>query len=373
MQVLKERVLKKTGTTCLNVTAIVCGLIAGLGFSAGAHTAVVLQYHHISEKTPAATSLSPELFREHMVHLKQEGYSIVPLETLVASLKTGEALPDKAVAITFDDGYDSVYTAAFPVLKDYGWPFTVFVNTQPLQQSLSQFVSWDQLREMAEAGATIANHSYSHPHFQRRRTGESEGEWRKRIKDEILNAEETIAKETGQQHRILAYPYGEYDQATKALLAELDFVAFGQQSGPVGSNDDLQALPRFPFGGAYGGMDDFKVKVASLPMPLAEVDVHGGGERLKDALLPQSVERPRLTLTLAEDGLARRVQCFASGQGGVPLEVEGRRVIAQAKTSLPVGRSRYNCTATSNQAGRFYWYSHFFMRKKPNGEWYAEP
>lgn len=365
------RALKKCGNA-LAVGPVWAALVLW-ALSAIAHSAVVLQYHHVSEDTPASTSISPELFRKHMNHVERAGYSVLPLEELVGRLRKGEALPDKAVAITFDDGYDSIYTEAFPILRRRGWPFTVFVTTKPLQQGIDQFVNWDNLREMADAGATIANHSYSHPHLQRRQAGESDQAWRQRIKDEVLGAEKTIAEQTGQSHRILAYPYGEYDLATKALLAELDFVAFGQQSGPLDSNDDLQALPRFPFGGIYGGMEDFKVKIASLPMPLDKIEVRDDGERIADTVLPQSAERPRLILTLARDGLARGIQCFASGQGAIPLEVEDRRVVAHAKSPLPVGRSRYNCTAMSDQSGRFYWYSHFFMRKKPNGEWYGEP
>lgn len=331
--------------------------------------AVVLQYHHISDQTPAATSTSPELFRQHMAHLDEAGYEVVPLEDLVARLKTGKALPDKTVAITFDDGYDSVYQVAFPVLKRYGWPFTVFVNAEPLKQEQSKFVSWGNLREMAGAGATIANHSYSHPHLLRRQGRESDAEWRERIKEEILRAEEAIREETGQNHRLFAYPYGEYDRASQQLLKQLGFVAFGQQSGPLSDRDDRQALPRFPFGGPYGTMDDFKVKVASLPMPLTKANV----PELKDTVLPRSLTRPTLELSFGEKDLASRIQCFASGQGAIPVQVQNGSVTTRAPKDLPVGRSRYNCTAMSGQSGRFYWYSHLFIRKQPDGEWYPEP
>jgi poly-beta-1,6-N-acetyl-D-glucosamine N-deacetylase len=347
-------------------------LLVSLSVSVNVQAAVVLQYHHISEETPAATSISPRLFREHMAHLKQSGYRVLPLEKLVAHLRAGEALPDKAVAITFDDGYASVYTVAFPVLKHYGWPFTVFVNTKPLQQGLDQFIGWDKLREMASAGAAIANHSDSHPHLLRRQAGESERQWRQRVKEEILKAENTIAAQTGQRHQLFAYPYGEFDQTTRDLLAEMGFAAFGQHSGPLSVYDNLQALPRFPFGGVYGAMDDFKIKVASLPMPLATVEVRAGEKRLEDTVLPQGVAHPSLMLTLAQDGIADNVRCFASGQGVIPQQTMGRHITAQAEKPLPVGRSRYNCTAMSKEAGRYYWYSHFFIRKQPNGEWYAE-
>lgn len=345
-------------------------LLIVLPVKAGA--VVVLQYHHVSEETPAATSISPSLFAQHMAHIKEGGYEVLRLEDLVQILKAGDTLPDRAVAITFDDAYESIYTEAFPVLKQYGWPFTIFLNVQPLEQRLSQFLTWDQVKEMAEAGASIANHSYSHPHMIRRLEGENEAEWRQRMHDEIMKTEQIIAEQTGQELRIFAYPYGEFDQASKDLLAELGFVAFGQQSGPIGSDDDLLALPRFPFGGIYGAMPDFKTKAATVPMPLKDVKVIGGGKELKENLLPQGVDRPQLILTLEDQSVARRLQCYASGQGSIPLKVEGNQVTAQAEKPLPVGRSRYNCTAMSRETGRFHWYTQAFIRKKADGSWYAE-
>lgn len=345
-------------------------LLIALPLKAGA--VVVLQYHHVSENTPAATSISPALFAEHMAHIKEAGYEVLALEELVDMLKAGKTLPDRAVAITFDDAYESIYTEAFPVLKQYGWPFTIFLNVQPLEQRLNQFLTWDQVMEMTAAGATIANHSYSHPHMIRRLEGETEAQWRQRMHDEIMKTEKIIVEKTGHKLKIFAYPFGEYDQSSKDLLAELGFVAFGQQSGPIGQGEDLLALPRFAFGGIYGSMPDFKTKAATVPMPLKEVRVIGGGRLLNEPLLPQGVDRPQLVLTLEDEGVARRMQCFASGQGSVPLKVEGARVTVQAEKPLPVGRSRYNCTAMSRETGRFHWYTQAFIRKKADGTWYAE-
>jgi biofilm PGA synthesis lipoprotein PgaB len=356
---------------CRKLRRFCCLLALSLGV-VPVQSSVVLQYHHVSEDTPAATSVSPALFRKHMAHIREAGYAVVALEDLVAQLKAGKALSDKTVAITFDDGYTSIYDLAFPILKSHGWPFTVFVNTKPHDQQHGHFASWEQLREMGAAGATIANHSYSHPHMLRRQPGETDEVWRERMREEILRAEQTIAEETGQEHRLFAYPFGEYDSATQGLLAELGFVAFGQQSGPLGASDHLQALPRFPFGGPYGTIEDFRTKLASLSMPLSKVEVYVDGKRSAEPLLPADSTRPRLVMHLEDEKVARRVQCFASGQGAIPVKVEGATVAAQAEKALPVGRSRYNCTAPSGQAGRFYWYSQPFIRKQADGGWYPE-
>lgn len=343
-----------------------------------AQAVVVLQYHHISEHTPKATSISPELFRLHMRHLNEAGYTVLPLPKITEALTTGRALPDKTIAITFDDGYESVYTEAFPILKEKAWPFTVFVNTRPLETGIPGFVSWDQLNEMAKHGASIANHSHTHTHFLRREPKETDRQWRARIKNDIQTAQQIIQQRTGQNHKLLAYPYGEYDRAVEALVEELGFVAFGQQSGPIADNTekhvDLQALSRFPFGGVYGDKDDFTTKVATLAMPIQSVTVLAdrNGPTLPDTVLPQAVGKPVLQITLRND-LTAPVQCFASGQGAIPVDTQGQHIQTQAQKTLPIGRSRYNCTAASGQPGRFYWYSQFFIRKQADGSWYPEP
>ena len=130
----------------------------GTGTGTG-NGAVILQYHHVSAETPAVTSISPEKFKAHIETIITQGYQVMPLTTIVDGLKKGGNLPDKAVAITFDDAYKNIFTHAFPILKKYRLPFTVFVATDYIAESSTQFLSWDELREMSINGAFIANHT----------------------------------------------------------------------------------------------------------------------------------------------------------------------------------------------------------------------
>lgn len=346
----------------------ICGcLLMGNSLQA----AVVLQYHHVSDETPASTSTSPTLFREHMAYLAQEGYEVVALPELLASYVSTEGQRLKQVAITFDDGYESVYTKAYPELRKRGWPFTVFVNTKPLDEHWKGFASWKQLREMAANGATIANHTTSHDHLIRRLDGETEHKWRQRVKEDLVLAEKRIKQETGQSHRILAYPFGEYDLSLMKLLESLGFVGFGQHSGPLGSIHSPQALPRFPFGGHYGGISDFAQKVSSLPMPVESVSLKAAPDTDIDPLLPITDSRPSLVLTVESEALAKGINCFASGQGRVQTQVDNHQVDVVLTGALPAGRSRINCTAAAGK-GRFYWFSQPFFRPNEQGEWPPE-
>jgi len=324
--------------------------------------AVVLQYHHISEETPASTSTSPERFAMHLDYLQEAGFDVVPLQDLVDLLRAGKPLPDRTAAITFDDGYISIYETAWPLLKEKGWPFTVFVNTEPHDRNSPLFMSWDQLREIKAGGATIANHGVSHQYLLKRQAGQDEAGWKAWVAAEITDAEKRITAEIGDPVKLFAYPFGEYNNAVLEIANSLGYTGFGQQSGPLATFSDLRALPRFPFGGTYGDAQDFATKVNTLPMPLA-VDAQpirlesADGQPLDDVLLEGSGARPVMVMQFEEGFDAGRVNCFVSGQGPAPIRVEKDRIFVQAEQPLTSGRSRYNCTAGSGQAGRFYWYS----------------
>lgn len=347
------------------------GLLLLALLAGNSRAAVVLQYHHVSDTTPPSTSVTPERFKAHMNYLEEKGFQIVPVMTLVEKLQKGQSLPDKTVAITFDDAYDDVYLNAFPLLKARNWPFTIFVNTDPHDQKKSGFASWQALREMAAAGATIANHSTAHNHLLRLTEGETRAQWRERITGEILKAEERIKAETGQSHKLLAYPYGEYDKPLQQLVKSLGFVAFGQQSGPLREDDDLQALPRFPFGGNYGDAEDFATKVNTLPMPIAQLAFYrdmAKKDAQPDLVLPPA-QRPVLALQLNDERIAARVNCFASGQGAIEVKRDGKELLVRANQPLRAGRARYNCTASSGESGRFYWYTQQWLTTGDKGQW----
>ena len=331
-------------------------------FAAPAHAAVVLQYHHVDSATPASTSTSPERFAMHLDYLEDQGFDVVPLSDLVSALRAGEPLPDRAVAITFDDGYISIYDTAWPLLKARGWPFTVFVNSEPHDQGKPLFMSWDQLRELYAAGATIANHTVSHPYLLRPPEGLSPSQRTEWVEGEITRAQRRIEIEIGSAPKLFAYPFGEYDNAVLAVVGALGYAGFGQQSGPLASYSDLRALPRFPFGGSYGDAQDFATKVNSLPLPLTSDGkairwYSGSGQVLHDIVLPGPTARPVLILRTTAGFDGSRLACFTSGQGHALLERGGDGFRVQAQKPLGTGRARYNCTAPSGMTGRYFWYT----------------
>lgn len=169
----------------------------------------------------------------------------------------------------------------------------------------------------------------------------------------------------------MAYPYGEYDLAVMKLVRSLNFVGFGQHSGPAGSPMSLALVPRFPFAGVYGDMADFRVKVHTRPLPMAGIESKALPPVLVDPRVTEQSNPPELVLRLPAN-LADKLTCFASGQGRIEgLSSQDGVVRIKAAKPLPVGRSRYNCTAPGAD-GRFFWYSQLYIRAHDDGSWYRE-
>ena len=312
--------------------------------------AVILQYHHVSTSTPPVTSLSPESFSQHMDYLENNGFIVLPLEEVILKLRNGTSLPDKSAVITFDDGYASVYEVAFPELQRRGWSFTVFVTSGLVGTNDRLYSTWEQIREMADAGVTIANHTIDHPYLLDRGANESEVSWLERVRTQIVTAEETITQQTGQNHKILAYPYGEYDPNIQTLVQELGFVGIAQHSGPINASSDFTALPRFPFSGIYASMNSFPTKVLSLAFTLDSFSPHS-------PLTTQASPQATLNFGDEQKGLSQ-LACFNNNSVMQVNAVNSAQGVYEIKTEVEnkSRRFRYNCTAPGNN-GRYYWYS----------------
>ncbi len=335
-----------------NITLVLAGLMAiSVSFwSFAQNQAVIMQYHHVSTDTPPVTSISPERFIQHMDYLAANNFTVMALEEVITALQEGNTLPDKTVVITFDDGYTSVFEEAYPLLKAYDWPYTIFVTSGLVGSNDRLYATWDQLREMAEHGATLANHTVTHPYLLQRNPGESDDEWLEAVRKEILDAESRILEETGQNHRLLAYPYGEYNLALQALVRELGFIGIAQHSGPINSSSDFTALPRFPLSGIYSSMNTYPEKMMSLAFALDQVT----------PLSPVTDEKsPTATLDFADDqqGLSQ-INCFNNNEIITAKLQNSEAKVYEISTHLlnESRRFRYNCTAAGGQ-GRYYWYS----------------
>ena len=315
-----------------------------------ADQATVLMYHRVGESAHPSTNVTVEQFAEHLAYLADNGYTVVPLEDVVAWRDRSASLPPQAVAITFDDAYISVGDKAHAMLHERNWPYTVFVNSESIDSGFGGYVGWERMRKMAVQGARFANHTHTHAPLQTLTKAE--------INAELATAQTRLIEELGdavhQSPPLLAYPYGEYDLAVMEQVDSLGYVAFGQQSGAIGPGSDRRALPRFAMNERFAEMDGFSLKVQARPVP---IQVWQPIDPVRES--PRS---PELRVTLAQPDLpVHGLACFYGSERLDPeWIVPGREFTVQGQADLPIGRSRYNCTMPVGD-GRFWWFTQMWI------------
>ena len=323
--------------------------------------AAILLYHHVSSSTPASTSISPEAFKSHMEYLDAH-HTVVSLQDVVSAIQHNTTLPENAVAITFDDGYANILDNAHPILADLGFPYTVFINPDEIGVGPKQ-LTWEQVIAMHNDGVVFANHTLDHLHMLNGEQVMGERAWLEKVWQNVESAEKKIEDKLDISLKYLAYPFGEYNTALANKLKAEGYIGFGQHSGAVGLSSDMQALPRFPAAGPYANLATLKTKLNSLAMPVTQ------SSHKDPRMTTRNLSSP-ISLTIDSDDVRlTQVNCFF---GGDPIEtsLEENVLTFTLDETLPVGRSRVNCTAPSNaQSGRYYWYSTPFFVADENGNY----
>ena len=310
---------------------------AATGAAHAANHAVVVMYHRFGDGRYPSTNTTIEQFEQHLEELAAGSYTVLPLIEIVDKLQSGEPLPDRAVAITVDDAFISVYEEAFPRFMQMGFPFTLFVATRSIDAGLRGYASWDQIREMQAAGVDIGSQSHTHPHLHRIPL---EG-----VRNEIEVSNRRFLEELGLVPALHAYPFGEYSPEVRDAMREAGFkAAFGQHSGVVHPSEHPYEYPRFTFNESYGSLERFRLAVNAMPIPVSEV-------------VPESgvlVENPPLIGFTVEEGIEPlgQLQCFATGMGAVKTIPLGRRIEIRLPDAFNGPRGRLNCTMPVVQNGR---------------------
>lgn len=354
--------------TALRNTLLLITALLSVNTAYGNDAAYILLYHHVDAATPSSTSVTPELFAEHMDYIKKRKFRVVPLEKLMKTLKKGGRIKPRTLAITFDDAYPSVISNALPVLNQHKFPFTVFASTADIDAGTSSYMSWDELRTLESKRGTIANHGHQHQHMLQREDNESDEDWQLRIRGDIEFAQQRLDDELKRPAKLFAYPYGEFDSSLVSLLEALDFPAVGQQSGPIGRTSHPHAAPRFPMAGDYASIPQLAEKLSTRPFNVVS-------PALPTTVLDPDDERPTLELEFVSDAYrASRLACYVTGLGTARTrwqDPESTQARVTSRETLPAGRTSYTCTAPHESIpGLFYWHTHLFMKPLPDGSWY---
>ena len=204
----------------------------------------VLCYHRIDEKPKTYTVLRPDDFKAQMAYLKKHNFHVVPLQQIVDAVQYGTKLPQHTVALTFDDGFKDNYTVAYPILKQYNFPATLFIYPHYISNG-GAALTWDMLKTMvSDPLIKVQSHTFTHPNLNKTtRQGSAQ------LKHEIVDPKNTLEKKLGIKIDALAYPYGVYNPkfltATKAAGYRSAFTIGTRPINYAGADPtDMWTIPR---------------------------------------------------------------------------------------------------------------------------------
>jgi len=128
--------------------------------------AIVFGYHRfVNQVRRPDTEITPQAFEQQMQELKNRGITVIPMQDFLAWKRGEKNIPPRSAVITFDDGWKSQYEVAWPIMKKFGYPFTMFIYTEGVRGGHfggGEAITWEQLAEMRDAGTDIQAHSATH-------------------------------------------------------------------------------------------------------------------------------------------------------------------------------------------------------------------
>lgn len=189
----------------------------------GYQTVPILCYHRFSKKCDSQLCMPEKVFAEQMKYLKENQYRVISMSMLLNYLRYQQALPKKAVVITIDDGYKSVYEMAYPILKQYGFTATLYIYTDFV--GVGTALTWDQLKELKNAGFEIGSHTVSHADLTLKKNGENEAEYVQRITHEIVDSKKIIDERLEQDTILFAFTFGKSNQQIVNLCKQAGYQA----------------------------------------------------------------------------------------------------------------------------------------------------
>lgn len=243
----------------------------------------VIMYHHIlkDELKKGDYIITPSQLEKDFQYITNNGYTPISVSQLLDYIDNNTPLPENPIMITFDDGYKSFYSYAYPLIQEYKCKsvfsiigkFTDLYSTNKTDDISYSHITWDELNEVSQSGfVEISNHTYDlHHNEAQKRQGikqlenESLEEYKKVLEEDIKTLNNQFAKKLNILNYSIAYPFGFYTENTNAVLSELGFrVAFNCEeklnylNRDTINKNDLIVLNRFNRSGNYTTEQFFK-------------------------------------------------------------------------------------------------------------------
>jgi len=219
----------------------------------------ILLYHYVEDLPPGADpirqelTISPDQFEAQLVYLSGAGYHTITLDELYLYLTAGRPLPEKPVILTFDDGYRDAYTVVFPLLRKYGFTGNFFVLSAPAESGSPDYLTWEMIAEMAQAGMAMQAHGKDH---QSLAVLPDES-----LLDQVMGSKEALESHIGKPVHFFCYPYGLYDERLIGAVRSAGYLgAVTTDWGRYHYRETFFFLPRMRIKG-YEALQGFIEKV----------------------------------------------------------------------------------------------------------------
>jgi peptidoglycan/xylan/chitin deacetylase (PgdA/CDA1 family) len=308
---------------------------------------IIYCYHRLVDKVRyPGTEITPQDFEKQMQELKNRGITVIGLQDLLAWKRGEKNIPPRCAVITFDDGWKSQYEVAWPIMKKFGYTFTMFIYTEGVAGgSLAggQAITWEMLGDMRDNGIDIEAHSATHQDLRenhpvtitepgakkvrKRLTGAEYEQW---IQNEVVGCKTLLEQRLGIKVNCFAVPYGFYNEHVKEIARnagyEAIFTVYGQ---PITWTSPLDSLGRY-------AIEANKPKVFDDAVKMIAASSGGAGGPAVAAVGPQDLQTEpadgsttRTALPLIKANLSRvgqidpaSVQLRISGLGLVPASFD---------------------------------------------------
>ena len=176
----------------------------------------ILGYHKVGAfKGDHVPTVSPESFGRQLALLARLRYRVLSFDEFAGCLDRAEPFPRRSAVITFDDGYEETCTVAWPLLKRFGFPATVFIA--PGEVGQPGFVTWEQVSAMASDGITIGSHTMHHSYLPLVKE--------EQLMDELLGSKQAIESRIRQPVHYLSYPIGGFTPQAQAVTRQAGYLA----------------------------------------------------------------------------------------------------------------------------------------------------
>ncbi len=305
-------------------------------------------YHRFNESKYPSTNIQMNIFTEHLKLINDSKFSFYHPKNFENEFSKPKK--QKKILLTIDDGFQSFYDEAWPILKKDKIPFILFISTEPVGKN--GYMSWDQIKEIEKNDfAVIGHHSHTHEYL----IDVSDNEF---VSD-IEKANKLFLKNLGYVPSLFSYPFGEYSKFMKDYISKNFKLSFGQHSGVIDINKEKFELPRFPINEKYGEINRFKSIINYFPLEYKNL-------KPEEKKIKKDTNPPTFSVEFFDDQEnLDNINCY-SNEGNVweksKTTISNKILTIDFRESFEPRRGRINCSLNDN--GKWRWFGVQFVVKE---------